>query len=762
MNVVIVESPAKAKTIEKYLGKDFKVFASYGHIRDLPSKEGAVDPAENFKMSWVLTKDAPKHLKPIIEAIKKSEYLYLATDPDREGEAIAWHVYETLQAKRVLNNTIVQRIVFHEITKNAVISSVKKARALNQGLVDAYLARRALDYLVGFTLSPVLWRKLPGSRSAGRVQSVALRLITERELEIERFIAKEYWSVSALMCSASKKDFSARLTHLDGKKLEKFSIPNTEAAEAAHKAAEAATYHIEKIEKTQVKRHPSAPFITSTLQQEAARKLRFSARKTMQVAQRLYEGVSINGETVGVITYMRTDSVHLSQEALSMLRGEISSTYGEPYLPKSPNVFKSQSKNAQEAHEAIRPTDFSRTPQDLQSILDADQLKLYALIWKRTLSSQMKPAVLNQVAVDIVSQDKKNIFRANGSRIHFDGFLKLYEEGQDDVSDDSRDVFLPNLQEGQVVTAQKITPAQHFTQPPPRYTEARLVKKMEELGIGRPSTYANIIHVLQDRSYVSLEKRAFVPEERGLLVATFLENYFKQYVEYNFTADLEDALDDIAAGKRDWHRVLEKFWGPFLQKTEDAKDLKNSNVLTLLNDLLSFHYFPAGSERSCPKCKNNLHLKMGRFGAFIGCTNYPTCKYIRKQLEEASPIPKESNNLPHIVGKDPESGKEITLKKGPYGLYLEMDIRDSKGKPKRFPVPKAMDAASVTTEMAHKLIALPMKIGVDPKGGQEILLGIGRYGPYVRRDKTFASIKRKDFLDVSLDETLSLLEKQKK
>lgn len=761
MNVVVVESPAKAKTIEKYLGKDFKVFASYGHIRDLPSKEGAVDPDENFKMSWALTKDAAKHLKPIIDAVKDADNLYLATDPDREGEAISWHVYETLKAKRVLKNTSVQRIVFHEITKSAVVASLEQARDLKQGLVDAYLARRALDYLVGFTLSPVLWRKLPGSRSAGRVQSVALRLITERELEIEKFIPQEYWSVTALMCGQAKKDFSARMTHLKGEKLDKFSLKNKSDADVALADAETAKYHVAKIDKKQVKRHAAAPFTTSTLQQEAARKLGFSTRKTMQVAQKLYEGVSIDGETVGVITYMRTDSVHLAKEALASLRKKITHTYGDAYLPKEAHVYKNKSKNAQEAHEAVRPTDFSRDPESLKSILDGDQLKLYTLIWKRAIASQMASAILNQVAVDITSQDKLITFRANGSTIHFDGFLKLYEEGRDDSVKEDDAIFLPEFLEGEVIEAKKIKPDQHFTQPPPRYTEASLVKKMEELGIGRPSTYANIIHVLQDRQYVSLEKKAFFPEERGFLVATFLENYFKQYVEYNFTAELEDELDDIASGSLDWHKVLDKFWTPFLKKTEEAKELKNSDVLTLLDDLLSFHYFPEGVDRACPKCKSDLHLKMGRFGAFIGCTNYPECTYIRKKEGDIQ-MDESVGDLPRSVGKDPVSEKEITLKKGPYGLYLEIDVRDSKGKPKRLPVPKGIDASAVTDALAQKLIALPLKIGVDPEGGQDIFVGIGRYGPYVKRDKTFASIKKKDFLDISLEEALELLEKQKK
>jgi len=753
-SVVVVESPAKAKTINKYLGDQFTVLASYGHIRDLLAKDGSVDPDDNFAMQWQQDARSKKHVDDIARALKSADQLVLATDPDREGEAISWHVTETLAAKGLLEGKNVQRVVFNEITKTAILAAFDHPREVNKELVDAYLARRALDYLVGFKLSPVLWRKLPGSKSAGRVQSVALRLICEREAEIEAFKPVEYWSIAGLYDTPAGEAFVARLTHLNGKKITKLSIGNEAQAKDAVRAIEASTATVVRVEKKQTKRNPSPPFTTSTLQQEASRKLGFGAKKTMQVAQRLYEGVTISGETTGLITYMRTDGIDLSGEAIAACRRLIPSTYGDRYLPEAPRVYKNKAKNAQEAHEAIRPTDVFRTAKDVAQYLDDDQRKLYELIWKRTIACQMASALIDQVAADLESDDGRTVLRATGSTIAFDGFLRLYLEGRDDPNDDDKedgDNRLPPLSEGMVPKRNEVKSEQHFTQPPPRYSEASLVKTMEELGIGRPSTYASILGVLQDRNYVILDKKRFIPEDRGRVVTSFLSNYFKQYVEYSFTAEMEEKLDDISGGRRDWRDVLREFWDQFKIAIDGTKDLSVREVLDVLDDVLGPHFFPEqtdGSDpRLCPKCSaGRLSLKLGKFGAFIGCANYPECKFTRP-LEVA-----DSNNQslepgdggPQELGTDPISGMVVSVRKGPYGTYVQLGEAEEKKKPKRASLPRGMTPASVDLERALKLLALPREIGAHPESGEMIKAGLGRFGPYLHYQGNYISLKGDD------------------
>ncbi|HEX3418674.1 MAG TPA: type I DNA topoisomerase, partial [Stellaceae bacterium] len=623
MKVVVVESPAKAKTINKYLGSDYKVVASYGHVRDLPAKDGSVLPDADFAMSWEVDGKSEKHMKTILEAVRGADRLFLATDPDREGEAISWHVSEVLGSRRGLKHLDIKRVVFNEVTKNAVLDAFTRPREIDRELVEAYLARRALDYLVGFTLSPVLWRKLPGSRSAGRVQSVALRLICERESEIEAFKSREYWTIEVEFKTEAGQTFTARLTHLEGKRLERFDLDSEAKARAAADAIlRASGFTVAEIDSRQVRRNPFPPFTTSTLQQEASRKLGLSANRTMQIAQRLYEGIELAGETVGLITYMRTDGVAISAEAIAAARQLIGGEFGVRYLPDAPRVYRSPAKNAQEAHEAIRPTDLTRKPADVAAHLDRDQLRLYELIWKRTVASQMASALLEQVAVDIADAAGRLRLRANGSVILFDGFLTLYQEDRDDTADEEGEGGrLPAMRKAERLARGEVTPSQHFTQPPPRYSEASLVKKLEELGIGRPSTYASILQVLQDRDYVRLEKRRFIPEDRGRLVTAFLTNFFERYVEYNFTADLENQLDDISGGRIDWKEVLRNFWRDFSAAINGTKDLTISQVLTALDEALGPHFFPNGDSpngetghdpRLCPVCgAGRLSLKLG-------------------------------------------------------------------------------------------------------------------------------------------------------
>ncbi len=766
MNVVVVESPAKAKTINHYLGDSFQVLASYGHVRDLPAKDGSVRPEDGFAMSWSLADKARPRIDAIAKALKGAEALYLATDPDREGEAISWHVLELLRQRGVLEGVAVHRVVFNEITRSAVLDAVAHPRDLDQPLIEAYLARRALDYLVGFTLSPVLWRKVPGSRSAGRVQSVALRLVCEREAEIEVFRPREYWTVTAGLETGEGKAFRAALTHLHGQKLGKFDLADAEAAKGAADALhQAGSLNVAKIERKETRRHPQPPFITSTLQQEASRKLGFTTRHTMQVAQRLYEGFTINGETTGLITYMRTDSVNLAAEALNEARNVIGRTYGDAYLPDAPRRYKSSARNAQEAHEAIRPTRLARHPRELVGSLQPDALRLYELIWKRTIASQMESARLDQVAVDLEASGGLRL-RATGSQITFDGFLALYQEGRDDqAEDDDQARMLPPMKEGEILALTGVIPEQHFTQPPPRYTEASLVKKLEELGIGRPSTYASILSVLQDRNYMRLEQKRFIPEDRGRVVTAFLTSFFRHYVEYDFTAALEEKLDAISDGKADWKQVLEAFWTDFARAVEDTKGLTLTEVIDALDEDLGAHFFPQregeGDPRTCPACTSGrLGLKLGKYGAFIGCSNYPECRYTGKltlagQADEGDTALSQG---PLELGTDPETGAGITLRKGPYGPYLQLGEAEKKAKPKRVSLPKGMDPSSVTLETALGLLRLPREIGPHPEDGAPILAGIGRFGPYVSHAGAYASIPAdEDVLGIGLNRAVDLL-----
>ncbi|MFC4352851.1 type I DNA topoisomerase [Fodinicurvata halophila] len=768
MHVVVVESPAKAKTINKYLGEDFQVLASYGHVRDLPSKDGSVAPDQDFSMSWQVDERGEKRLKEIAQAVKNADQLYLATDPDREGEAISWHIVEELQRRKVLNGIPVKRVVFSEITKSAVTDAFKNPRELNQELIDAYLARRALDYLVGFNLSPVLWRKLPGSKSAGRVQSVALRLICERESEIEAFRPQEYWSITALMEAVGQAQFKARLTQLDGEKLDRLSLGDEGAARKAEVAIrEAGSYRVAKVERKQVKRNPQPPFTTSTLQQEASRKLGFGATRTMRTAQRLYEGIELGGENVGLITYMRTDGVAMSGEAISGARESIAARHGDNYLPPSPRIYKTKAKNAQEAHEPIRPTDFGRLPEELRGRLGEDEARLYDLIYVRALASQMASADVEQVAADIEA-GKRAMLRSTGSTIKFDGFLKLYQEGRDEPQDeDEQETRLPKLEEGQDLHLRDVEPAQHFTQPPPRYSEASLVKKLEELGIGRPSTYASILQVLQDRDYVRLEKRRFIPEDRGRMVAAFLSSFFERYVEYDFTARLEEELDEISDGRIDWKEVLRRFWQAFHQTIEETKGLRISDVIDALDEDLGPHFFPADPDnpdkdpRQCPSCgTGRLGLRIGKTGGFIGCSNYPDCRLTRTLAAAANRDGEEGADLasqPRVLGEDPESGQQVTLRKGPYGLYVQLGEAVEKGeKPKRTSLPKGLDPDAVDLERALALLSLPRSLGTHE--GEEVTAGIGRYGPYVRKGRTYKSIPAdEDVLSIGLNRAVDLL-----
>jgi len=772
-NVVIVESPAKAKTINKYLGKDYYVLASFGHVRDLVAKDGAVNPDDNFAMMWELSDRADKTIKDISTAVKSADTVYLCTDPDREGEAISWHIQQILNDKKLLAGKDVKRVTFNEITKNAIKAAFDQPRDLDEPLIDAYLARRALDFLVGFTLSPVLWRKLPGSRSAGRVQSVALRLICEREAEIEAFKAQEYWSVHARMQTPEGATFTARLTHLAGNKLDKLDIQTEADAEAAVKRILNKKLSVQKVEKKQVRRNPYAPFITSSMQMEASRKLGFSASQTMRLAQQLYEGVDIGGETVGLITYMRTDGITLSNDAIAQCRSQITEHYGDKYLPDAPRIYKSKAKNAQEAHEAIRPTDLSRRPQDVARYLDSRQAALYELIWKRTLASQMESAVLDQVTADLSDGTDDVVLRATGSTIAFDGFLTLYKEDEDDTPADGEENDenrrLPHLSEGMDLRTQDVNPEQHFTQPPPRYSEASLVKKLEEMGIGRPSTYASIIQVLQDRNYVTLDKKRFIPEDRGRLVTTFLKKFFEKYVDYDFTANLEDELDAISSGQVIWKDALRQFWTGFKEAVDGTKDLTITKVLDALDEELGPHFFPITKEnpdpRKCPACETGrLSLKVGKYGAFIGCSNYPECKHTRPLVVQSGEALEDANaganlgNEPKILGDDPGTGRTITLRKGPYGPYVQIDVpEDSKDKPKRQGVPRGMPLDQLTLEAALKLLALPRLVGHHPETGEKIEAGIGRFGPYIKYMNRFKSIpKDDDVLTIGMNRAVEL------
>lgn len=772
-DVVVVESPAKAKTINKYLGNDYTVLASFGHVRDLPPKDGSVRPDEDFAMSWQADERGNKQVAAIIKALKGAKTLYLATDPDREGEAISWHVRAMLEEKKALKGVDVQRVTFNEITKSAIKTAMAHPRDLDMPLIEAYLARRALDYLVGFTLSPVLWRKLPGSRSAGRVQSVALRLICEREAEIEVFKPREYWTVQAALATPSGAPFTARLTHLNGKKLDQFDLSNEEQAAAAKKAVEAENLAVQSVERRKVRRNPQPPFTTSTLQQEASRKLGMGAQVTMRTAQQLYEGIDLGGETVGLITYMRTDGVQMAKEAMFAIRGHIGQHIGEDYVPAQPRFYSSKAKNAQEAHEAIRPTDVSRTPSSVASHLTPDQRRLYELVWKRAVASQMESAALDQVAVDIAGPSGQTVLRANGSIITFDGFLRLYTEGRDDsdkpADDDSR--MLPPMKEKDPLKRESVVADQHFTQPPPRFSEASLVKKMEEIGIGRPSTYASILTVLRDRNYVTLENRRFIPEARGRLVTAFLVSFFEQYVDTTFTASLEELLDDISDGRAEWKHVLANFWNAFSKAVADTKDLTITDVLNALDKDLGPFFFPPredGSDpRHCTACgTGRLGLKLGRYGAFIGCSNYPECSFTRR-LSSDSAEEGEGAALKdgmRVLGQHPETGEDITVRQGPYGLYVqqgEPDPEDKKAKPKRASLPKGMDGEAITLDQAVGLLSLPRLVGLHPESGEPIEAGLGRFGPYVKMGAIYGSLdKDDDVLTIGLNRAVDALAKK--
>jgi len=769
MDVVVVESPAKAKTINKYLGSNYKVLASYGHVRDLPPKDGSVRPDDDFDMSWQVDPKSEKHISEIAKALKGARHLYLATDPDREGEAISWHVREILKNRKALEGVNVKRVVFHEITKDAVLDAIEHPREIDDELVDAYLARRALDYLVGFTLSPVLWRKLPGSRSAGRVQSVALRLVCEREAEIEAFKPREYWTVETLFRTKNEGLLKSRLTHLDGKKLDRYDLADAETANRAAEIIRAGQFHVSEIERKAVKRNPQPPFITSTLQQEASRKLGLGAQRTMRIAQKLYEGVDIGGETVGLITYMRTDSINLASVAVDAARGMIARVYGQEYVPETPRVYKSSARNAQEAHEAIRPTDVSRRPEDVAQYLDADEKRLYDLIWKRTIASMMESATLEQTAVDITAEDRRTTLRATGQVILFDGFLKLYHEDRDDTpengaaAEEDGEAILPRVERGESLRTGEVKPEQHFTKPPPRFTEASLVKRLEELGIGRPSTYASILSVLQDRNYVRLESKRFIPEDRGRIVTAFLSGFFHRYVEYNFTAELESKLDDISGGQLDWKAVLREFWQAFSRAIAETKDLTITNVIDALDEDLGPHLFPqtdpSKNPRACPACNaGRLGLKLGRHGAFIGCSNYPECKYTRPLGVENGENGTAVLAGPKLLGEDPDTGKPITLRKGPFGLYLQLGEADNGTKPKRAGIPKGVDPMTVDLDMARGLLSLPREIGPHPSDGEMILAGIGRFGPYIKHGPVYVSLKGDDdVLTIGINRAVTLI-----
>ncbi|MFV0244762.1 MAG: type I DNA topoisomerase [Qingshengfaniella sp.] len=748
MPVVVVESPAKAKTINKYLGDDYTVLASYGHVRDLPPKDGSVDPEQDFEMQWEVAADSRKHVKAIADALKDDNQLILATDPDREGEAISWHLQETLTKRKAIKaSTAVSRVVFNAITKSAVTEAMKHPRQVDAPLVEAYLARRALDYLVGFNLSPVLWRKLPGAKSAGRVQSVCLRLIVEREMEIEVFRPQEYWTVKALLETPRGQSFEARLTVLAGDKLDRFDLGTAESAELAVGAISSRDLAVRSVEAKPANRNPSAPFMTSTLQQEASRKFGFGARQTMSLAQRLYEA--------GYITYMRTDGIDMAPEAVMAARDEIKSRYGADYLPPSPRMYKNKAKNAQEAHECIRPTEMSVDAGKLR-VTDNDQRRLYDLIWKRTLASQMAAARMERTTVDLASQDGQVVLRATGQVVLFDGFIKVYEEGRDDSVLDDDDKRLPQMAEGDAVKKLEVTPEQHFTQPPPRYTEATLVKRMEELGIGRPSTYASIVTTIQDRGYVIKDRNRLIPEDKGRLVTAFLSNYFRKYVGYDFTADLEAQLDDVSAGERQYKDVLHQFWKDFSAAIAETAELRITEVLEKINEVLEPHLFPAkedGSDpRLCPNCgAGRLSMRTARSGgAFIGCSNYPECRYTRPfgppGMEDAdgAGIPPEGK----LLGED--AGDEIRVFKGRFGPYVQRGpVTEDNKKPPRQSVPKPWLPEEVDLPQALKLLALPREIGPHPEDGVMIWSNIGRYGPYLKHAE---SISHKGGTNANLEE----------
>jgi DNA topoisomerase-1 len=761
MDVVVVESPAKAKTINKYLGRNYKVLASYGHVRDLPAKDGSVRPDDDFSMSWEVDGPSSKRLSEIASAVKDADGLILATDPDREGEAISWHVLEVLKNKRVLKDKPVSRVVFNAITKQSVLDAMANPRQIDAPLVDAYLARRALDYLVGFTLSPVLWRKLPGSRSAGRVQSVALRLVSDREVEIERFIRQDYWQIAAILGTPRAESFEARLTGFEGKRLQKLDVSSQAQADDIRAMLEGASFKALSVEAKPTKRNPGPPFTTSTLQQAASSRLGFSATRTMQIAQRLYEGLDIGGETAGLITYMRTDGVQMAPEAIDAARDAIGKEFGEKYLPEKPRYYSTKAKNAQEAHEAIRPTDFFRTPGSVRQYLDADQFRLYEMIWRRAIASQMQPAEIERTTAEIeaVNGSRAATLRAVGSVVRFDGFIAAYTDQKEDDAEDEENRRLPEIRAGESLKREKIDVSKHTTEPPPRYTEATLIKKMEELGIGRPSTYTAILKTLEDREYVTIDKRRLIPQAKGRLLSAFLESFFAKYVEYDFTASLEEKLDEISDGKLEYKVVLRDFWRDFSASVNDIKDLRISEVLDALNEDLAPLLFPAradGSDpRICPKCgTGNLSLRLGKSGGFIGCSNYPECNYTRQFGAENAENGGEAEG-PKVLGKDPYTSEEITLRSGRFGPYVQRgDGKDAK----RSSLPKGWTPDSIDHEKALALLALPRDVGQHPESGKMISAGLGRYGPFVLHDGTYANLESiEDVFSIGLNRAVSVI-----
>jgi DNA topoisomerase I len=765
-NLVIVESPAKAKTINKYLGKNYEVVASFGHVRDLPSKDGSVDPDADFAMLWEIDGKATKRMSDIAAAAKGSEKVILATDPDREGEAISWHILEILKSRRVLKDVKVERVTFNAITKQAVEEAMAHPRPIDQALVDAYLARRALDYLVGFNLSPVLWRKLPGARSAGRVQSVALRLVCDREMDIERFVAREYWSLVATLKTGAGDVFEARLAGADGQKITRLDVGTEAEALALKKALDAASFTVTSVESKPARRNPYPPFTTSTLQQEASRKLGMAPAIAMRVAQKLYEGVDIGGETVGLITYMRTDGVQMAPEAITAVRSLIANNYGDRYLPGAARMYSTKAKNAQEAHEAIRPTDVWRKPEDVRKYVGAEEFRLYELIWKRTMASQMESAEMERMSVDILAEasGRKLELRATGQVIRFDGFLTLYTEDKDD-EDDEEGGRLPLMRKNDALAREKIAATQHFTEPPPRFTEASLVKKMEELGIGRPSTYASTLQVLRDREYVRIEKKRLVAEDKGRLVTAFLESFFARYVEFDFTANLENELDRVSNNEIEWKEVMRNFWRDFSAAIGGTKELRTTEVLDKLDELLGPHLFPRGKNgedtRVCQRCgTGRLGLKLSKTGPFIGCSNYPECRNTRPfgvatadgEGDSAAGVGADgSRNL----GNDPETGLPVTARNGRFGPFVQLGEGE---KPKRSSIPKGGSVAGVTLEQALQLLSLPREVGKHPEDGEPIMANNGKFGPYVQHLKTYANLTAgEDVLTIGLNRAVDLI-----
>ncbi len=783
MNLVIVESPAKAKTINKYLGDKYKVLASYGHIRDLPSKNGSVDPEQDFKMEWEVDSFSKKYLKEITDAAKKSSKIILATDPDREGEAIAWHVKEYLNEKKLLKDKEIERVVFNEITKKAVIHGIENPRQIEPLLVDAYMARRALDYLVGFNISPILWTKLPGSKSAGRVQSVALKLITEREHEIESFKPEEFWTLSVKFVDEKKQNITASITQLDNNKIEKFSFKNKEEINKAISNIKSKKFQISDISSKVVNRNPSGPFTTSTLQQTASSRLGFGASRTMQIAQKLYQGIDIEGETIGLITYMRTDGTNLSADAVTSFRNYIQNDLGKEYLPQNPlNYSGKKAKNAQEAHEAIRPTDITRAPEIIKRYLSSDQNKLYDLIWSRALSSQMESAKFDRNTITITSENNDTICKASGSVLKFDGFLKIYKN----INKDDDESILPEMSKGPI-NIEALLDEQHYTQPPPRYSEASLVKKLEELGIGRPSTYASIISTIANRGYAEILNKRFFPTDRGKLISAFLEKLFSKYVDYNFTAGLEDQLDEITSGKESWIRVLELFWKDFNNNVSEVKEKRTREVLDLLNESLGSLVFDKDKEgnivRKCQLCDSGtLSLKNSfRGGAFIGCSNYPECKFTRP-LSKAKAAAQAQLAEPKFIGKH-ENGNDIYLKNGRFGPYLQYEINPDDLKVEKTPkkrkktkksksdvnellknvsIPKGLELENIDLEKAKFLCSLPKSLGINPDNQKEITLNTGRFGPYLKCENKSARLENiEEIFSIGLNRAITMIAEAK-